>query len=78
MIVATEAVVVANIKSKKCSRKADLDTELALCFSAPDGETFFIPKPIDGIGYTIEHLNAIEDSLALQGFDLLPLDQNLN
>lgn len=54
-----------------------MDTDGAHCFEDPNGKPFFITKPIDGVGYTVRQLEAIEDSLRNRGIDLLPLDPNL-
>jgi len=77
MIAATEEVVHAKIISSGCKRRPDRDTVGAYCFEDPDKKIFFITRLVDGVGYTVEHLEAIEDSLRNRAVDLFPLDPNL-
>jgi hypothetical protein len=87
MFVASAQVVIRNICSKGCKRRTELDQPVSYAFSYiyPASPThrervFFIPHGLPhGLGerYTQAHLEEIERTLACHGFDLLPLDYNL-
>ena len=75
--IAGENTVIRKILSQDCKRKEESDTGSSFAF-VHGNKTFFIPRAPDGLGYELDLLDSIEQTLANIGLDLLPLDHILN
>ena len=73
---ATEEIVKARLRQLDCTPAGNSLT--ATLYKTKDGVYFYVPKPfIGGFGYSIRQLDYIEQQLAPNGVDLLPLDYNI-
>lgn len=73
-------LVIAKIVSQGATRETDLDDEFSIWFRVEfKGRPFYfqIPPAPCGEGYSMGHLETIEQELLKVGLDLLPLDHNL-
>lgn len=80
LAIASPQVVIRKICGNGCKRRTDLDTPASYAFVYKDASRerlFFIPRELTTGGYTQAQLEEIERALACHGFDLLPLDFNL-
>ena len=79
--IAAPDVVIHRVCTNGCRRRPEHDLPASYAFSYPDAtkeRLLFIPKELTDEGYTARQLEEIERRLACHGFDLLPLDYNVN
>lgn len=82
-VVVSEVVVAKVVACPGCRRQLEYDTANSLAFSINNefcggkDRLFYIPNALPSGGYTQDQLDFIEQSLAVYGIDIFPLDYPL-
>jgi len=75
--VAQERAIIAKLRSQGCTIDPNGCTSDSVAFTSRDGTGFFIPRPTNGAGYTIDELEFIERQIAWLDLEILPLDPHV-